>query len=56
MLSNLDKGLLEDGTPCELSVSDRQESVKLWTFRETQVLHAIVNCALSFKVGRSDYL
>lgn len=55
MLSNLGKGLLEDGSPCELKPTDRQESIKLWTLRETQVLHAIVNCALSFKVKKSKF-
>lgn len=46
ILSNLNAGLCEDGSPAELSPNDRSESKKLWTSREVRVLHSIVNCAL----------
>lgn len=46
ILCNLEAGLCEDGSPAELSLSDRNESRKLWASREARVLHSIVNCAL----------
>ncbi|PNF19117.1 hypothetical protein B7P43_G09795 [Cryptotermes secundus] len=46
ILCNLEAGLCEDGSPAELSLSDRNESKKLWASREARVLHSIVNCAL----------
>lgn len=46
ILYNLEAGLCEDGSPAELSLSDRNESRKLWASREARVLHSIVNCAL----------
>ncbi|CAH1994505.1 unnamed protein product [Acanthoscelides obtectus] len=49
MLDNLKKGLCEDGNPMEISEADRQDSIRLWTGRETRVMHSIVNCALVLK-------
>ncbi|XP_022913760.2 trafficking protein particle complex subunit 12 isoform X2 [Onthophagus taurus] len=49
MLRNLKEGLCEDGNPMEISESDRNDSVRLWTGRETRILHSIVNCALALK-------
>lgn len=46
ILRNLEAGLCEDGSPAELSLSDCNESRKLWASREARVLHSIVNCAL----------
>lgn len=46
ILRNLENGLCEDGSPAELSPSDRSESKKLWSGREARILHSIVNCAL----------
>ncbi|GFG35169.1 hypothetical protein Cfor_12745 [Coptotermes formosanus] len=51
ILRNLEAGLCEDGSPAELSPSDRNESRKLWATREARVLHSIVNCA----VYQKDY-
>ncbi|KAL0861357.1 hypothetical protein ABMA27_008908 [Loxostege sticticalis] len=49
MLSNLREGKTEDGTGIITSEQDRAESIRLWTGRETRVLHSIVNCAISLK-------
>ncbi|EFA06807.1 trafficking protein particle complex subunit 12 [Tribolium castaneum] len=49
MLDNLKQGLSEDGSPIEISESDRTDSIRLWTGRETRVMHSIVNCALALK-------
>lgn len=49
MLNNLKQGLCEDGNPAEISQSDRLDSVRLWTGRETRVMHSIINCALIVK-------
>lgn len=49
MLENLKQGLCEDGSPMEISETDRADSVRLWTGRETRVMHSIVNCALAMK-------
>ncbi|KAF4526745.1 hypothetical protein B566_EDAN015092 [Ephemera danica] len=46
ILSNLDAGLSEDGSPINLSDSDRSESRKLWQSREIRVLYSITNCAV----------
>lgn len=49
MLDNLKQGLCEDGSPMEISESDRADSIRLWVGRETRVLHSIVNCGLALK-------
>ncbi|XP_049764255.1 trafficking protein particle complex subunit 12 [Schistocerca cancellata] len=51
ILRNLKIGLCEDGSPAELSITDRTESQKLWKAREARVLHSITNCA----VYQKDY-
>ncbi|XP_075985558.1 trafficking protein particle complex subunit 12 [Anticarsia gemmatalis] len=48
MLSNLQEGKSEDGS-CNITEQDKAESVRLWTGRETRVLHSIVNCAIAMK-------
>lgn len=50
MLSNLEKDLFEDGTPCKISAAMREESIKFWSLRENRVLHSVVNTALQCKV------
>ncbi|XP_018335736.1 trafficking protein particle complex subunit 12 [Agrilus planipennis] len=52
MLLNLKNGLCEDGSPTEIKSSDRNDSIRLWTGRETRILHSIVNCSLLLK----DYI
>lgn len=49
MIRNLKDGVCEDGNPMEISDSDRSDSIRLWTGRETRIMHSIVNCALSLK-------
>ncbi|XP_052759258.1 trafficking protein particle complex subunit 12 isoform X2 [Galleria mellonella] len=49
MLSNLRAGKTEDGTATLSSDQDRNESIRLWTGRETRVLHSIVNCSIALK-------
>ncbi|KAM3955835.1 trafficking protein particle complex subunit 12 [Aphomia sociella] len=49
MLSNLRDGKTEDGTGTITSDQDRNESIRLWTGRETRVLHSIVNCSIALK-------
>lgn len=49
MITNLKQGLCEDGNPMEITPADRADSLKLWTGRETRVMHAIINCALALK-------
>ena len=46
MLRNLREGLREDGSPTEIPVTDRSDSIRLWFGRETRIMHSIVNCAL----------
>lgn len=50
ILKNLNDDLSEDGSHIELTANDRQESLKLWSSRETRVLHSIINLALQQKV------
>ncbi|CAG9821275.1 unnamed protein product [Phaedon cochleariae] len=49
ILTNLRKGLCEDGSPMELGESDRSDSLRLWIGREVRVMHSIINCALVLK-------
>ncbi|XP_059047358.1 trafficking protein particle complex subunit 12-like [Achroia grisella] len=49
MLSNLRNGKTEDGTAFISSDQDRNESLRLWTGRETRILHSIVNCCIMLK-------
>lgn len=49
MLENLKQGLCEDGSPVEITEADRADSIRLWSGRETRVIHSIVNCALVMK-------
>lgn len=49
MLSNLKNDLCEDGSPTEISQTDRTDSIRLWFGREGRVMHSIVNCALVLK-------
>ncbi|CAK1590868.1 unnamed protein product [Parnassius mnemosyne] len=49
MLSNLQQGKTEDGTGTITSEQDKVESIRLWTGRQTRVLHSIVNCAIALK-------
>ncbi|XP_065166950.1 trafficking protein particle complex subunit 12 [Atheta coriaria] len=49
MLKNLKEGLCEDGNPAEIGASDRSDSIRLWTGRETRIMHSIINCALAQK-------
>lgn len=49
MLSNLESGLLEDGTPCDINPANKEAALTIWRQRETLVLHNIVNCALAYK-------
>lgn len=46
IIQNLKKGLCEDGNPMEISENDRSDSIRLWTGRETRVMHSIINCAI----------
>ncbi|XP_013137876.1 PREDICTED: uncharacterized protein LOC106102831 [Papilio polytes] len=48
MLSNLQQGKTEDGSGT-ITEQDKMESVRLWTGRQTRVLHSIVNCAIALK-------
>ncbi|XP_026333735.1 trafficking protein particle complex subunit 12 [Hyposmocoma kahamanoa] len=48
MLENLRQGKTEDGT-ATITEQDKIESLRLWTGRETRVLHSIVNCAIALK-------
>ncbi|XP_074037480.1 trafficking protein particle complex subunit 12 isoform X2 [Leptinotarsa decemlineata] len=49
ILKNLKNGLCEDGNPMELSDSDRSDSLRLWSGRETRIMHSIINCGLVIK-------
>lgn len=49
MITNLKQGLCEDGSPAEITPSDRADSLRLWTGREARVMHSIINCALVIK-------
>lgn len=49
IITNLKQSLCEDGSPTEISPSDRMDSLKLWSGREARVEHSIVNCALAQK-------
>ncbi|CAH2057014.1 unnamed protein product, partial [Iphiclides podalirius] len=49
ILSNLQQGKTEDGTATFTSEQDRAESIRLWSGRQTRVLHSIVNCAIALK-------
>lgn len=51
ILKNLNNGATEDGNPMELSETDRNESIQLWTDRQRRVQHSIVNCALQQEVN-----
>lgn len=46
ILKNLRGELCEDGTPAEISAADRADSIKLWSCRESRIMHSIINCAL----------
>ncbi|XP_046973328.1 trafficking protein particle complex subunit 12 [Vanessa cardui] len=48
MIANLNEGKTEDGTG-NISIDDQNESLRLWTGRQTRVLHSIVNCAIALK-------
>ncbi|XP_045540402.1 trafficking protein particle complex subunit 12 isoform X2 [Papilio machaon] len=48
MLSNLQQGKTEDGSGT-ITEPDKLESIRLWTGRQTRVLHSIVNCAIALK-------
>ncbi|XP_047539986.1 trafficking protein particle complex subunit 12 [Vanessa atalanta] len=48
MIANLNEGKTEDGTGT-ISIEDQNESLRLWTARQTRVLHSIVNCAIALK-------
>ncbi|XP_049879965.1 trafficking protein particle complex subunit 12 [Pectinophora gossypiella] len=48
MLKNLREGKTEDGSGT-VSEQDKEESLRLWSGRETRVLHSIVNCAIALK-------
>lgn len=50
MIINLRDGKTEDGEGTITSEQDKTESIRLWTGRETRVLHSIVNCAIAMKV------
>ncbi|XP_037296566.1 trafficking protein particle complex subunit 12 isoform X1 [Manduca sexta] len=52
MLSNLREGKTEVGTGTISSEQDKTESIRLWTGRETRVLHSIANCAMAMKEYR----
>nr|XP_026490218.1 trafficking protein particle complex subunit 12 isoform X2 [Vanessa tameamea] len=49
MIANLNEGKTEDGTGT-ISIEDQNESLRLWTARQTRVLHSIVNCAIALKM------
>ncbi|KAJ0171318.1 hypothetical protein K1T71_012868 [Dendrolimus kikuchii] len=49
MLANLRMGKTEDGEGTLSSEQDKSESIRLWSGRETRVLHSIVNCAIAIK-------
>ncbi|XP_023952755.1 trafficking protein particle complex subunit 12 [Bicyclus anynana] len=48
MISNLNDGKTEDGSGT-ITSDDRIESLRLWTGRQTRVLHSVVNCAIALK-------
>ncbi|CAG9770994.1 unnamed protein product [Ceutorhynchus assimilis] len=48
MLKNLKQGLCEDGSS-SISDTDKTNSLKLWTIRESKVMYSIVNCSCSIK-------
>lgn len=49
MISNLKSGLCEDGNPTEISQPDRSDSIRVWSGRESRIIHSIINCALALK-------
>ncbi|XP_060515744.1 trafficking protein particle complex subunit 12 isoform X2 [Cylas formicarius] len=49
MLSNLRKKFCEDGNPMEISEEDQMDSIRLWSGRETRVIHSVINCAIAIK-------
>ncbi|XP_050355869.1 trafficking protein particle complex subunit 12 isoform X2 [Nymphalis io] len=48
MVANLNECKTEDGSGT-ISIEDQNESLRLWTARQTRVLHSIVNCAIALK-------
>ncbi|XP_045761866.1 trafficking protein particle complex subunit 12 isoform X2 [Maniola jurtina] len=48
MISNLNEGRTEDGSGT-ITLEDKTESLRLWTGRQTRVLHSVVNCAIALK-------
>lgn len=49
ILKNLGNGLCEDGNPAELRETDVEDSIRLWTGRETRTMHSIINCCLMMR-------
>ncbi|KOB70341.1 putative d-alanyl-d-alanine carboxypeptidase, partial [Operophtera brumata] len=49
MVANLRDGKTEDGEGVISSKDDSMESIRLWSARETRVMHSIVNCAIAMK-------
>lgn len=54
MIYNLKNGVCEDGSPTEISKTDRADAIKLWSGREARIQHSVVNCALAQKVYKSN--
>ncbi|XP_034826335.1 trafficking protein particle complex subunit 12 [Maniola hyperantus] len=48
MISNLNEEKTEDGSGT-ITLEDKTESLRLWTGRQTRVLHSVVNCAIALK-------
>ncbi|CAH2097450.1 unnamed protein product [Euphydryas editha] len=48
MITNLKECRTEDGT-ATITAEDQVESLRLWTSRQTRVLHSIINCAIALK-------
>ncbi|XP_045455680.1 trafficking protein particle complex subunit 12 [Melitaea cinxia] len=48
MIANLKESRTEDGTST-ITAEDQTESLRLWTSRQTRVLHSIINCAIALK-------
>ncbi|XP_071964074.1 trafficking protein particle complex subunit 12-like [Antedon mediterranea] len=49
ILSNLNEGLAEDGSPVQLKEESKKASIELWNSRDKRILYSIGNCLLAMK-------